>query len=74
MKAAIKRENYEFLVIPLKHIMGLPSLANLPGTQKLWAITHENWKKHENDEFLVISPKHVSGLKVILNRPGTSIM
>ena len=60
-----------FLVIYLKHVAGLIALENLTGTQKLWAIIHENSHKHENDEFLGITLKHVSFLKVVVNRPVT---
>ena len=42
MKTAIKQENYEFLVIYLKHVRVLPRHANPTGTQKPWAMTHEN--------------------------------
>ena len=71
MKTAIKHENYEFLVINLKHVTGLTCLASPTSTQILWEITHENGHKHENDEFLVITLKHVSGLKVVIDHPGT---
>ena len=71
MKTSIKQENYEFLVINLKHVTGLTCLASPTGTQILWEITHENGHKHENDEFLVITLKHVSGLKVVINHPRT---
>ena len=71
MKTAIKHENYEFLVINLKHVTGLTCLASPTSTQILWEITHENGHKHENDEFLVITLKQVSGLKVFINHPGT---
>src|SRR3954470_10597004 len=71
MKIAIKHENYEFLVKYLKLVTCLTGLAPPIGTQKLWAITHENGHKYKNDEFLVITLKHVSGHKVIVNRPGT---
>ena len=71
MKTAIKHENYEFLVINLKHVTGLTCLASPTGTQILWEITHENGHKLENDEFLVITLKHVSGLKVVIDHPGT---
>ena len=71
MKTAIKRENYEFLVIYLKHEAGPTGLANLLGTQKQWEITHKTSIKHENNEFLGITVKHVPGLKVALNSPRT---
>ena len=61
MKTAIKHENYEFLVINLKHVTGLTCLASPTGTLILWEIT-QNRHKHENDEFLVITLKHVLDL------------
>src|SRR3954463_8620892 len=42
MKTTIKRENDNFLVIPLKHVSGLTVVVNLPGTPKMWSITHGN--------------------------------
>ena len=45
MKTAKKRENNQFLDMPLKHVSGLTGLVNHPGTPKLWAIAHENGKK-----------------------------
>ena len=45
MKTAIKRENDEFLVMPLERVSGLMGLANRPGTPKLWTIAHENGNK-----------------------------
>ena len=42
MKMPIKRENDEFLIISLRHVRVLTRHANSPGTQKLWARTHEN--------------------------------
>jgi hypothetical protein len=74
MKTTITHENYEFLVIYLKHVTGLTGLPNPKGTKKLWAINHENGHRHKNDEFLVITLKHVSGVKVVVNRPGTPIL
>ena len=71
MKTAIKQENYEFLVIYLKHVTGLTGLANPKLTQKPWAINHENGHRHENDEVLVKTLKHISGLTGHANPPGT---
>jgi translation initiation factor 2B subunit (eIF-2B alpha/beta/delta family) len=45
MKTALKRRNYEFLVMPLKHVLSDMDLVNHSGTQKLWAIAHENGPK-----------------------------
>ena len=59
MKTAIKRENYEFLVIYFKHVTGPIGLANPLGTPKQWEITHKTSIKHENNEFLGITLKHV---------------
>ena len=74
MKTTIKRRNYEFFVIYLKHVAGPTGLANPTGTQKLWATAHDNGNKHESDEFLVITLKHVSCLNVIVNHPETPNM
>ena len=57
MKMAIKRENDEFFVKPLK-------LVNRPRTPNMWPITHEMAIKRKKDEFLVVTLKHVY-------RPGT---
>jgi len=45
MKMAIKRENDEFLVITLKHVLGLTVVVNLRRTPKLWVIANENGRK-----------------------------
>ena len=45
MKTARKHENDMFLDIYLKHVMSHTSHANLPRSQKLWAITHANGQK-----------------------------
>jgi hypothetical protein len=45
MNMAIKRENDEFLVINLKHVLGLTVVVNRPRTPELWAIAHENGHK-----------------------------
>ena len=45
MNMAIKRQNDEFLVINLKHVLGHTVIVNCPRTQKLWAIAHENGRK-----------------------------
>jgi hypothetical protein len=39
---ALKYKNDKFLVMPLKNILSIMGLVNQPGTQKLWAIAHEN--------------------------------
>jgi hypothetical protein len=54
MKIALKCKNNEFLVTPLKNILSIMGLVNQPGTQKLWAIAHENGHRRKNDEFLII--------------------
>jgi hypothetical protein len=51
---ALKYKNDEFLVMPLKHVLGVIDLVNHPETQKLWAIVHENGHKRINDEFFLI--------------------
>ena len=65
MKMAIKHENYEFLVIYLKHATYLIGLANPTRTKKMWSITHENGHNHENDEFFLITLKQVTDIKVV---------
>jgi hypothetical protein len=42
MKMALKRQNDEFLVIPLKNVLSVMGLVNHSGTPKLWATAHEN--------------------------------
>src|SRR4051812_15588544 len=71
MKTAIKHENDDFLPISLKHVRVLTRHANPHGTQKLWAITHENVHKTRKRRVFAITLKHVSALKVDVNRPGT---
>jgi hypothetical protein len=51
MKTALKCKNNEFLVMPLKHVLGVIDLVNHPETPKLCAIVHENGHKCINDEF-----------------------
>jgi hypothetical protein len=41
MKMALKSQNDEFLVMPLKHVLSVMGLVNHPGTPKMWAIGHE---------------------------------
>jgi hypothetical protein len=71
MKAVVKCENDEFLVISLKHVRVLMRHANTPRTQKIWAKLMKMTIKQENDEFLVMTLKHVLGIKVVVNLPGT---
>ena len=47
---AIKRENDEFLVISLKHVLGLTVVVNRPGTPKPWAIAHANGHKERKQQ------------------------
>jgi hypothetical protein len=42
---ALKCKNDEFFGIPLKNVLSVMGLVNHPGTQKLWAIAHENGPK-----------------------------
>jgi hypothetical protein len=51
MKTTLKYKNYEFLVIPLKHVLSVMGLVDHPGTPKLWAIAHENGHKCKNGKF-----------------------
>jgi hypothetical protein len=45
MKTALKCRNDEFLVTPLKNVLGVMGLVNHPGIPKLWAIAHNNGPK-----------------------------
>jgi hypothetical protein len=45
MKTALKRKNDKFLVMPLKHVLGVMDLVNHYETPKLWAIAQENGPK-----------------------------
>jgi hypothetical protein len=40
-----KRQNNEFLVMPLKYVLSVMDLVNHSGTPKLWVIAHENGPK-----------------------------
>jgi hypothetical protein len=71
MKMALKCKNYEFLVMPLKHVLIVMGLVNHPGTPKLLAIAHENGHKRKNDKFLVMSLKHVLTIMGLVNHPRT---
>jgi hypothetical protein len=42
MKMALKRQNVEFLVMPLKYILSVMGVVDHPETPKWWAIAHEN--------------------------------
>jgi hypothetical protein len=44
-KIGHKRKNDEFLVMLLKHVLGVIDLVNHPKTPKPWAIVHENGPK-----------------------------
>jgi hypothetical protein len=48
MKTALKCKNDEFLVTPLKNVLGVMGFVNHPGTAKLWAIDHKNGHKRKN--------------------------
>jgi hypothetical protein len=71
MKTALKLQNYEFLVMPLKHVLSVMGLVNHPETPKLWAIAHENGHKRKNDKFLVLSLKHVLSVMGLVDHPRT---
>jgi hypothetical protein len=71
MKTALKRKNDEFLVIPLKHVLGVMDLVNHPKIPKLWAIAYENGHKRKNNKFLVMSLKHVQSVMGLVNHPRT---
>jgi hypothetical protein len=40
-----KTQKSDFLVVPLKNVLSVIVLVNLPGTPKLWAIPHKNGPK-----------------------------
>jgi hypothetical protein len=50
MKTSIKHENDEFLVINIKHVLGLTIVVNRPRTTKLWVIAHENGHKERKQQ------------------------
>src|SRR3954465_15115196 len=62
MKKGIKHENKDFFVMP-SNIFGYYGRYKLPGTQKLWAITHETSIKHKKDEGLVVTTKNEMSLE-----------
>jgi hypothetical protein len=45
MKMALKCQNDEFLVMPLKHVLSVMGIVDHPRTPKWWAIAHENGHK-----------------------------
>jgi hypothetical protein len=45
--------------MPLKHVLSVIGLVNLPGTAKLWAIPHENDSQMQKGEFLVMPLNNV---------------
>jgi hypothetical protein len=48
---ALKHENDEFFVMPLKRVLSVMGLVNDPETQKMWAIADENGYTCKNDNF-----------------------
>jgi hypothetical protein len=50
MKMALKRQNDEFLVMSLKHVLSVMGVVDHPRTPKCRAIAHENGYKHKNDK------------------------
>jgi hypothetical protein len=52
MQMALKCENDEFFVIPLKNVLTVMDLANHPGTPKLRAIAHETAINTKTTSFL----------------------
>jgi hypothetical protein len=53
MKMALKCKNDEFLIMPLKHVLGVIDFVNQLETPKLWATVHENGHKCKNDDFFL---------------------
>ena len=70
MNTTIKHENDDFLVIPLKHVSGITSHANRPGSQKIWAIAHENGHKSITLQVFGPNSQIVSSHTGHANRPG----
>jgi hypothetical protein len=70
MKMALKCKNDEFLVIPVKHVLSVMGLQNLPRNPKLWTIAHETAQKRKNDRFLVIPLKHLVSVIGLVNHLG----
>ena len=71
MKTTIKHENDEFLVMPLKHVLGLWGVQISLDYQNCGQYLMKTAIKQENDEFVVIKFKLVSGLRVVVNLPET---
>jgi hypothetical protein len=51
MKMVLNRKNYEFLVMPLEHVLSVMGLVSHPGTPKLWEIAHEIGHKRKRTSF-----------------------
>jgi hypothetical protein len=69
---AIKRENYDFFVMPLQHVRSVKGIINRSGLPKPWGIPHENGHKTQNNEFLVMYLKYVPGVTGLVNHLGTA--
>jgi hypothetical protein len=54
MKMALKFQNDEISVMPLKNVLSVMGFVNHPEIPKLRAIAHENSHTHKNDNFFVI--------------------
>jgi hypothetical protein len=70
MKMALKYKNDEFLFTPLRNVLTVMGLDNLPGTPKLLAIAHENGHKRKNDKFSVMRLKHVLSVMGLIKLPA----
>jgi hypothetical protein len=49
-----KMQKDVFLVMPLKHVLGVIDLVNHSAAPKLWAIIHKYGHKRINDDFFLI--------------------
>jgi hypothetical protein len=68
---ALIRKNDEFLVMPLKTILGVMGLVNHTGTPKLWAIVPKNGRKRKKDKFFIIPLENVQTVIFVVNLHGT---
>jgi hypothetical protein len=71
MKTGIKLKNYDFLVMPFKHVPTFMGFVNCTGTTNCGQELTKTAIKLKNDEFLVMPLKHVPSVMGLVNRPRT---
>ena len=71
MNMAIKRENDVFLVINLKHVLGLTVVVSRLEPQDCGLLLMKTDIKSKKDKFFVIISSIVPGLTLVVNRPRT---